>query len=380
MKVVHLCLSCFYIDGFSYQENEIVKQHVKDGHEVTVIASTETYESGQKLSYLTPSTYLGTDGAKVIRLPYRKLLPHGIMKKLRMYTGVLKRLKEERPDVIMCHGLCTWELLTVSQYCKDSPEVSFYADSHADFNNSAQNFISKYLLHSLYYKLIVKRCLPRIKSVLCISLEVLEFAAEVYNIPRDKLEFFPLGGEIFPDDEYNERRERYRTKLNLNTSDILFVQTGKFGQRKKLVESLSAFTKLRAKNIHFVLVGTIGEDIEEFARPLIEGDERIHFLGWKNSQEIRDLLCAADLYVQPGTQSATMQMSLCARCPVILDDVLSHQPFVSENGWLISNQEELESVLFKISEGDAPLMEMSKKSHVIAKELLDYSEISKRVL
>ena len=42
MKIAHICLSCFYIDGFSYQENELVRQNVSDGHDVLVITSTET--------------------------------------------------------------------------------------------------------------------------------------------------------------------------------------------------------------------------------------------------------------------------------------------------------------------------------------------------
>ena len=41
MKIIHLCLSCFYIDNYRYQENELVREHVTDGHEVLVVASTD---------------------------------------------------------------------------------------------------------------------------------------------------------------------------------------------------------------------------------------------------------------------------------------------------------------------------------------------------
>ena len=64
----HICLSCFYIDGFSYQENELVRQNVSDGHDVLVIASTETINPDGKIQFLDPGRYAGFDGADVIRL------------------------------------------------------------------------------------------------------------------------------------------------------------------------------------------------------------------------------------------------------------------------------------------------------------------------
>jgi len=110
VKIVHLCVSCFYIDGFAYQENDLVAQNVADGHDVVVIASTETFGADRRIGYLEPGEYLGTDGAKVIRLPYRKLFPHAVMRKFRMHPGVCEILEREAPDVILLHCLCGWVL------------------------------------------------------------------------------------------------------------------------------------------------------------------------------------------------------------------------------------------------------------------------------
>lgn len=38
MKIVHLCLSAFYIEGFGYQ-GEYNPKYNKRGHDVTIIAS-----------------------------------------------------------------------------------------------------------------------------------------------------------------------------------------------------------------------------------------------------------------------------------------------------------------------------------------------------
>jgi 1,2-diacylglycerol 3-alpha-glucosyltransferase len=147
-----------------------------------------------------------------------------------------------------------------------------------------------------------------------------------------------------------------------------------------LLESISAFKKTKSKDLRFVIAGDLADDIKQKALALIDSDSRIYYLGWKSAEEIKGLLCAADVYVQPGTQSATMQMSMCARCPIILADVLSHKPFFNSNGWLVSDQTSLEKAFIEIDNGTVDLKSMSIASYNIAKKVLDYKILAKRVL
>lgn len=378
MKIAHICLSCFYIDGFSYQENELVKEHVRSGHDVIVIASTENYVNTQ-LSYVKPGTYTGADGATVIRLPYSSFLPHKVMTKLRMHPNLYEKLQAFDPDVIVFHGLCGWELRTVCKYKINNPKVKLWVDSHEDQNNSARTFGSK-LLHNYFYKPVIQSVLQYIDIILCISLDTIEFVANNYSVPRDKLHFFPLGAKIYNDDDYESIRKAGRERYGLNTNDILFIQSGKQNKRKKLIDSLEAFSKTSNINFKFFIVGSLSEDISIEALRYIQQDERITYLGWQNSDELQQLLCAADIYLQPGTQSATMQMALGARCAVIIDDVLSHKPFVNGNGWLINSKLSLSNVEIALIENDALLEQMKLQSGIIAKDLLDYQKQSEFLL
>lgn len=380
MKIVHLCLSCFYIDGYSYQENELVRDHVSAGHDVVVIASTETYDNNQKRVYVKPSQYIGQEGAKVVRLPYSKLLPHFFMKKMRLHPNVYAFLEQEAPEVILFHGLCGWELYTAARYKKAHPEIKFYVDCHEDANNSAKNLISKVVLHKLFYRSIIHRSLSSIQKVLCISMESMEFCQSLYGVPKDKLEFYPLGGKVFNEQEYYERREGAREKYQIGEDHVLFLQTGKMDSKKKLLVSLRSFLKTTNPGLRFIIVGSIADEIKRDAEILIGRDSRTRFIGWKNVAELQDLLCAADVYIQPGSQSATMQMSLCARCPVVLDDVLSHRVFVKGNGWLVKNEQMLNVAFEDIDANPSILKKMSSQSLAIAKDLLDYNLLSKRVL
>jgi 1,2-diacylglycerol 3-alpha-glucosyltransferase len=380
LKIVHVCLSCFYIDGYAYQENELVRQHVLDGHDVTVIASTENFGPDRRLTYVQPSTYIGKDGAKVIRLPYRAFLGQKLMRKLRLHPGVLDLLKDIDPDVILFHGLCGFELRTVAKFKRLKPSVRLYADSHEDHNNSARTFVSKHLLHELYYRSIIRSCHTSFDKILCVSIETMDFVRETYGVPRSELEFFPLGGRVFDDAEYAARRDRGRKVAGVGADQVMLLQTGKMGPRKKVLESLKAFIETPGDHLRFILAGSFDDSIKQEAEALIAKDTRIRFLGWKVSEELSELLCAADVYIQPGTQSATMQMSLCARCPVVLDDVPSHKPFLEGNGWLLKSTAELISVFRDIANHPAELLGMSKASLSIASRLLDYRTLAERVL
>lgn len=379
MKIVHLCLSCFYIDGFSYQENELVAQNIADGHEVFVIASTETYGVNRELIYIEPDEYVGLDGAHVIRLPYKGFLPKRLLRKFRAHPNVLEIIEGISPDVILFHGLCGYELLTVSKYKREHPEVKLYADSHEDFNNSGKSFFSRYFLHYAFYRLILLRCLDAIDKVFCVSVDTINFVRDFYGVPTRCIEFFPLGGNIFEDKDYENLRCTTRQQLKASPNEIIFIQTGKIDRTKKLIESLHSFILLNDPKSYFFIAGHLQDDIFEEVHNLLSVNSRIRFLGWKAPDELRALLCAADVYVQPGTQSATMQMSLCCRCAVILDDVPSHHPFIDGNGWLVGDNLTLEEAFQRACEGKNHLSDMAEKSAQVAAHLLDYRKLAARL-
>ncbi|WP_343047179.1 glycosyltransferase family 4 protein [Pseudomonas akapageensis] len=356
-----------------------MREHVSAGHDVLVVASTETYVDNLSLGYVAAGEYMGSDGAKVIRLPYAGPFPFFIKKKLRVHPGVAEILQHFSPDVIVFHGLCGWELRTVARYKRDNPRVRLYVDSHEDANNSAVGKLSK-VLHRYYYRPIIRRALPLIDKVLCISLETIDFCRRQYGIPQKDMEFFPLGGYIADDATYQANRSQTRGELQLEEGQTVFLQSGKFDSKKKLVESLTAFSATRSQSMRFLVVGRVHESIEQQVSKLSSADPRVQYLGWKTADELYRLLCAADVYVQPGSQSATMQMSLCARRPVVIADVPSHQPFVKGNGWKVSNQQQLTNAFTSIEKDPSMLEEMSQRSLEIASDLLDYRRMAKRLL
>lgn len=379
MKIIHLCLSSFYIDGYNYQENALPRQNKADGHDVRIVASTFTFMSNIKCGFVQPSSYINDDGIPVTRLPYKKCISRTIESKIRSYSGVYSILESFSPDVIFFHGASAYELLTVAKYKKKNMHVKLYVDNHADMNNSATGLISRIFLHKIFYKAIIHKALPYIDKIFNLSIECGDFLKEVYGIEEKKLEFYPLGGNIIEGYQYSQIRNRKRSELSLSDDNILLVHSGKMDGQKKTVDILLALKQIKSKRLRLVLLGSISADLENDILKLINEDDRVQFLGWKNTDQLIEYLCAADIYVQPGSQSATMQNAICCGCPLILYPHKSHKPYLRDNGFFVESRQDLIDCFQLIESNPMILNEMSISSYSIAHELLDYKQLAKRV-
>lgn len=379
MRILHCCLSCFYIDNYNYQENVLPLINKLDGNEVKIIASTETFIDNSQIGYIKPGKYFTKDGIEVERIPYKKYFPHFIMKKVRHYENLYEIIEEFSPDVILFHGVPAYDLLIVAKYKKNNSHVKLYVDSHEDYNNSARNFISREFLHKIFYRNIVKKVLPFIDKILCISTECFDFLENLYEVEEDKMELYPLGGIVFNDVEWREKRDKTRKSLRMDESDILIIHSGKMDINKRTEDLLKAFIQTFNSNFKLILIGSFTQDLENKVIPLIKSDERIQYIGWKDSSKLLEYLCAADIYFQPGTQSATMQNAICCRCPVVLYPYKAHKPYLENNGFYVKNIEDMVGVFRKIETNPKILENMSSNSYKIACELLDYNKLAKRL-
>ena len=378
MRILHCCLSCFYIDGYNYQENILPKINKQDGHDVMIVASTETYVDNKTLGYVAPCEYFNEDGILVKRIPYKwypsKLMQH----KLRAYKGLSKILNNFKPDAILFHGLCAEAIHTVANYKRMNPNVKLYVDSHEDFYNSARNFLSKNILHNMYRSFLSKS-LGEIDKVLFVSYEVKSFVQKMYGLPESILEFYPLGGIIPPRETRLQRRNKIRTAHGVKEDDVLFVHSGKMEKAKKTSELVQALHAVQANNLKLLIVGSMTDEVAADVMPVVEADPRIEYLGWKSGEELMDYLCAADLYVQPGTQSATMQNALCCGSAAALYPYESHKYLLGDSVFYIETVEDMKNLFAAISTNPDILEAKRAMSNKIARERLDYKVLAARL-
>lgn len=379
MKIVHCCLGNFYIDNHTYQENLLPLQNKLDGQDVYIIASTETFAEDNTLMYVDPSEYINEYGILVRRIPYRRLPSKFLQRKIRAYVAFYDILCEIKPDIIFFHSPCSYDLLTAARYRKYHKNVKLFVDSHEDKNNSAMNFLSKNILHKFIYKNFIRFSLSQIEKIFYISEETKDFLIEIDNVPDEKLEFFPMGGVLFEGSKKMDIRNRVRSSMKLTDDNILFIHSGKLGQLKRTEELLRAFYQVKNCSFRLIIIGSIPYEMESVLLPLISADSRVSFLGWKNGNELLEYLCAGDMYLQPGSQSAVMENSICCGSPVMLYPYTSYTPYYQGNVCYIETVEDMVKCFNDISKNPEKLKIMSEISYKIAHEMLDYRKIVQRM-
>ena len=149
--------------------------------------------------------------------------------------------------------------------------------------------------------------------------------------------------------------------------------------QKKTIEIVKAFIKVKDPTFKLIIIGSFSDDVRNEVEPYINTDKRIAFLGWKNGDELLNYLCAADVYLQPGSQSATMQNAICCRCAVVLYPYSSHKVFVNGNGFFVKNCEDIVNVFKTIQNNPGMISEMKKNSEDIARRILDYRKLAARI-
>ena len=380
MKILHICLANFYIDNYAYQENMLPRINHEDGHDVRILASTETFVDNAHLGYVEPSEYVTEYGVPIKRLPYVKVGNSFSTHKFRAYPHLYGEIASFAPDVIFCHELQFWSVRDVIRYKKDHPAVKLYADTHAAYNNSGTNWLSLHVLHRGLYRYLTKKAFPYLEKYFYISDECRQFSHEIYDIPNEKMAFYPLGGTLLSDEEYAAVRAKRRAELGLVENDRLYIHSGKLDALKRTDELLRAFSAVEDPHAVLAVIGSIPKEREAVLLPLIEADKRIRYLGWRTGEELQEYLCAADLYCQPGSQSVTMQNALCRYCPVMLYPHPSHTADYDRGEVIwIKTQADMEMVFRSLAADPAQLKPLRENAEKLARELLDYRRLAARL-
>lgn len=378
MKILHICLGSHFTVGMTYQDNQLSDQNAADGHDVVVVSDCFQYE-GHTLKELEEEDRVLSSGVRLVRMKYDFIFTSLISSKVRKVSRLKNFLEEYKPDVILFHGVAGYELLTVSRYKQKCPYVKLYVDSHEDYHNSGTFWFSLFFQYKVFNRFIVKSIRNNVDKFLYISRESMTFLKEVYGLRSNEIEFYPLGGNILPQELKLAYRNQVRSQLGLSDNDVLIVHTGKFSKGKKTVELLQSLASVDKKNLKLVLIGSIMDDVKYLLDSLINADDRVCFLGWLNSTELVKFLAAADFYFQPGTQSATMQNAICCGTPVALYPFKSHKPFIHGNGFFVENNSDCSNIFNNLAFHKYDLSEMSSASYQIAYDLLDYNKLAARL-
>jgi len=316
MKIAHLMLGNFYIDNYSYQENMLPKFHKKDGYDVEIIASQVSFdENGVACLLEKKGKYYNEHGILVNRLNYKK---GKLNQKFRIYEGTYNAIKEIKPDIIFIHGCQFWDIKEIVRYVKHYTNVKIYVDNHADFVNSATNWISKNILHKLVWKKCARSIEFYTKKFYGVLPARVDFLINMYNIPKEKVELLVMGAddEVVNKVNNNNSREKIRDKYCIDIDDFLIVTGGKIDTKKQTFLLMEAIRKIKNESIKLILFGSIIPELNDKIRKLVDG-KKIRYIGWINSDESYDYFAAADLVVFPGSHSVFWEQVIGQGIPAL---------------------------------------------------------------
>lgn len=383
MRVLHCCLAAFYIDDFSYQENILPKMHKLQGHEVAILASTESYV-GTKLGYVEAGSYLNKDGIKVTRIPYVNWLPLSVGKKLRIYEGVLRNVKDFNPDIIFLHDCQFISIKEIVSFAKKNKEVRIYVDGHTDFINSAKGFVSKNILHKIIYKWCVQKIEPFTSKFYGTLPARVDFFKDVYGTPPEKTELLLLGVDDTQIDfsKKEEIRSRVRTELNLRESDFVMVTGGKLDRRKNIHILMKAVGDLNIGNIKLIVFGTPNDEMKEEIEALTKSPN-ICYVGWIPSDKTNDYFFASDLGFFPGTHSVLWEQAVGLGLPCVFKKWEGIQHIDLGGNCLLLNtsgEEEIKECISRIYQDKNLLTSMKKAAIEKGIPKFSFYEIARRAI
>ena len=302
MRILHICLANFYIDNYSYQENMLPKYHYKLGHKVEIIASLVSFdESGQACLLDKGSSYINEDGIPVTRLEFKK---SKLNKRFRSYIGTYDAIVRANPDIIFVHGCQFLDIKYVKKYVQQYPEVKVYVDNHADFSNSATNWLSKNILHKIIWRHCARRIEPYTTKFYGVLPARVDFLGDMYGLPRDKIELLVMGAddELVASAKCAEVRNSIREKYGIDDDDFLIMTGGKIDRNKlQTLLLMEAMQGLKTDKVKLIVFGSV---LPEYTRRFTEllGNNVI-YAGWVQATETYKYFNAADLVVFPGLHS-----------------------------------------------------------------------------
>lgn len=380
MKILHLMLACFYVDNYSYQENYLPKYHKAAGHEVEIVASRIGFDRNGRPGKLPPKLcgrHINEHGIPVTRL-FNK--PGRYDALLRRYEGLQAELDRFKPDLIFIHGVQFSDISIVAKYCKKHPHVKVFADNHADFSNSATNWVSKNLVHRILWR----ACAHRIKKYVTRFYGVLparvDFLINEYKLPKKKIELLVMGG----DDESviaasnPEVKQEIRAKYGLADDDFVIMTGGKIDPFKtQTLLLMAAVHNIPSEKVKLIVFGSVFPELQTQVNALCDGT-KVQYVGWIKAADSYAMFAAADLVVFPGRHSVFWEQVAAQGIPMVVKhwagtthvDCGGNVRFLYED-----SAEEIQSVLETIIDKDYASMKQAAEK---ASEHFLYSKIAKR--
>lgn len=382
MKIVHLCLGCFYPDNYSYQENMLPKFHKQIGYEVEVIASLITFNKDGKSTFIEKgSTYQNEYGIKVTRLDYKK--PEKVYHKLKRYVGTYDTLERADPNILFIHGCQFMDMDIVVKYLKKHTGTRVYVDNHADFSNSGTNWLSKNILHKIFWRHTAHIVEPYTIKFYGVLPARVDWLMNMYKLPKEKCELLVMGAD---DDKVQEAsnpevKKHIRQKYGIAENDFLIMTGGKIDAWKtQTLLLMEAVQNIENDKVKLIVFGSVTPELKEKVKALSDG-VKVQYIGWVASEKSYKYWSAADLAVFPGRHSVFWEQVVGMGIPMVCKywDGTTHVNIGGNVKFVMEDSaEKLQKVIQELLDKPEEYEKMLHVAQNEGKALFSYKDIARR--
>lgn len=315
-----------------YAESLLAREFAIEGHEVHVISGNikpyfnmPDYENTYARFIGPPIVDCGDfqiEGYVLHRLPYGQLLRRLYIK------GLLKKLKEIKPDVVQDFTVVSWNALALSLGRLFYRYKLFIGNHHSMLlspwatEKSVSASLKMLFVHLLVYPL------GRIISLIsekCYSVTpgCSELAIRFMGVPASKCDLVPLGSDtkIFymcrSESDFNERK-KLREKYGFSEKDVVCIYTGRFTEAKNPLFLARAIDTLTKEGLHYkgLFVGAGSPDIVKS----ISACCGCYIADFVPVYELAQYYRAADIGVWTTQESTSINDASATGLPIVVSD------------------------------------------------------------
>lgn len=380
--ICHLCLHGPYNEGWNYQENILPKYHVKLGYKVFQIVTPYLWE-GTKIAISSDKYYISPDGVEIFRCGLSKGPSFG--GRLTHYHEVYNLLESISPDILFIHDVQCLDIASVVKYLKEHKNCVTYVDNHADFSNSASNWLSKYVLHKIIWRHYAKMIEPYTKKFYGVLPARVDFLVDVYKLPKEKVELLVMGAddELVEKAKTPEVRQSLRKKYGIAPDDFLIMTGGKIDLAKRQTLLLmQAVQSIPSERVKLIVFGSVVDELKEEIARLSDG-AKVQYIGWIDAHDTYNHFAMADLVVFPCLHSVFWEQVVGLGLPALFNriDGFDHVDLGGNCIFIDGNDEnDIREKIYYLVNNSQVLQEMKNVAEEKGMNSFSYARIAKHSL
>lgn len=342
MKIVHVCISAPYIDGWGYQENLLPKYLQNEGIENYVLASACSFPR-----YITPDIVLAIinkgvsyeiDGVKITRIKTTRISSSFIITR-----DFYKQLNAIHPDVIIHHNFNITTLPLSAKYSRIN-HIPLLVDNHADTINMTKNKLWSFVYYKMMIRLTTYLHRKQISKAYGVTKARCDFIHDYYGLNKNKIDFLPIGADVELAKEI-ETKESLKKHYGFGNDEFIVVSGGKMGIEKGTDKLIKAVGEVRNQYpcLRLVLFGSY-EDEE--TRIQAENSKYTIFYGWCDRIKTLELLKIADVACWPLHHTTLIEDAVSVCTPLLIRKTGTTEHLIRGNGlWIDDKKSPIEDCL-----------------------------------